>query len=210
MSDPTTVSGTDLRAERLRETVLDALSQITVDGTREVSVHDVARVAGVSRTSVYHLFPGGLEDMTVALADTFFEVVEAVAQREIATAPSTSPTEAVRAHLHALVQIADWRWRLLRSSLDWKVRSSAREHVDHRLAQLLEPLLDDLGDAVPRGVDRSTLAAFLAGGIILELTDWIRAHDGPGTASPEQFEQDLLDGQPRWFVGSDAVARTTA
>lgn len=203
MNDPTSTmtAPPDLRTERQRERVLDALTGLTVDGTREVSVHDVARAAGLSRTSVYHLFPSGLEDMAIGLVDTFYAIVEASARREIGSQQDPTPHDLVRAHLRALVHVVAWRRRLVRSYLDWKVPSQVREYDEQRLAEMLHSLLRELDDAVPVGVEQRQLARFLAGGMNTAAIDWVRSHDDGAARTPEQLQHELLVHLPRWFVG---------
>jgi AcrR family transcriptional regulator len=59
------------RASPHRERIIDGtLTCLARQGTAKTTVDDIARQAGVSRATVYRVFPGGREEMLAAVVDT--------------------------------------------------------------------------------------------------------------------------------------------
>src|SRR5271163_2540018 len=58
-------------SSRHRERVIDAtLTCLAGHGTVKTTVDDIARAAGVSRATVYRVFPGGRDELLAAVVDT--------------------------------------------------------------------------------------------------------------------------------------------
>src|ERR1700692_153783 len=59
------------RAPPHRERIIDGtLTCLARHGTAKTTVDDIARQAGVSRATVYRVFPGGRDEMLAAVVDT--------------------------------------------------------------------------------------------------------------------------------------------
>jgi AcrR family transcriptional regulator len=59
------------QSSRHRERVIDAtLTCLARQGTAKTTVDDIARAAGVSRATVYRVFPGGRDELLAAVVDT--------------------------------------------------------------------------------------------------------------------------------------------
>ncbi len=68
---PSPVGPATPRESRHRDTIIDAtLSCLARHGTLKTTVDDIARQAGVSRATVYRVFPGGRDEVLGAVVDT--------------------------------------------------------------------------------------------------------------------------------------------
>jgi AcrR family transcriptional regulator len=69
--DDRTVHADPAHSSRHRERIIDAtLTCLARHGTVKTTVDDIARSAGVSRATVYRVFPGGRDELLAAVVDT--------------------------------------------------------------------------------------------------------------------------------------------
>jgi AcrR family transcriptional regulator len=190
----TQAKAVDPRPARTRAAIYSAVTELTGDPGREISVNAILRASGVSRSGFYAHFTG-LDDLLVAMMSD--------AYRDIAVTYSTShgahPALAARRAQEQLVAFISARRAFFRSSLDWPVSSRAHETVTQAHADGIHDAIAARGDAAPAGVDIDDLALFIAGGVVAVLTRWIREGDD---MVPESVIVDrLLSVMPSWLLG---------
>src|SRR3954466_15877587 len=95
------------RSERTRGDLIAAARELFPDrGYANVSVEDIVRRAGVTRGALYHQFPGGKEDLFVAVFDQVETEVMAGIAETLAEAGAEDPIAGLRAGVDATVALA--------------------------------------------------------------------------------------------------------
>jgi len=95
------------RSERTRGRLIDAARELFMDrGYAGVPVEDVVRLAGVTRGALYHQFPGGKEDLFVAVFDQVETEVMAGIAETLADSGAEDPIAGLRAGVDATVALA--------------------------------------------------------------------------------------------------------
>src|SRR3954466_1875711 len=95
------------RSERTRGDLIAAARELFPDrGYANVSVEDIVRRAGVTRGALYHQFPGGKEDLFVAVFDQVEEGVMAGIADTLAEAGGEDLVAGIRAGIDATLALA--------------------------------------------------------------------------------------------------------
>src|SRR3954468_2147300 len=95
------------RSERTRARLIDAARELFMDrGYASVPVEEVVRRAGVTRGALYHQFPGGKEDLFVAVFDQVETEVMAGIAETLAESGAEDPIAGLRAGVDATVALA--------------------------------------------------------------------------------------------------------
>jgi AcrR family transcriptional regulator len=193
-----TARATDPRPARTRAAIIAATERlVAVDHAPEVSVNEIARTAGVSRSAFYAQF-SDLDELAVAmLVDAFREIgLDDIRAR----ADDGNDHHLAVTSNRRLVEHLALRYPFYRASLDWRLSGRVHDTVVSAYADQVAATMQVLGDRVPAGLDRADTARFIAGGAIALLTAWLR-EDAP--EQQEQIVTRLLAVMPDWLVGSD-------
>jgi len=180
----------DPRAERTRQTIFDAVATILVGRPQRVSVGDIVRVAGISRSSFYAHF-SSLDDLTASYLRRQFAELGAGPDGD-----SDGSAEQARSAYRRLVGQLLEDAPLYSSVLELPVARSAfddlvGEHADHLITSLLERA------EVPAGVPADFVSAYVAGGTLSLVDGWRR---GRIDVSDDELVDALVALLPAWLL----------
>lgn len=156
-----------------------------------VTASEVARLAGVGRTSFYTHFTGVDE----LLATMLGELLEGWLQveRELVTSTSIDTTSMRR----AFVELAADR-DLFRAGFDTDRSGALHRALTEKVSRLIEHMIDELQHRGLVGpVDVEIVVPFSAGGLVTALEAWSRA--APEQADPHRWADALEQTLPRWW-----------
>lgn len=163
-----------LPVDERRRALLDAGAALFAEHAfEEISMREIAAVAGVSKPLLYHYFPSKLALFKAAVAEHAVEL-----ERLIDEAEGLNPAERLRATLDAYLEWIDGHARTW-SNLMQSVATvpEARELVAAFRARTLARIATELsGSAEPRPALRNALAGWL-GHVDAALLDWIEHRD---------------------------------
>ncbi|XUK62463.1 HTH tetR-type domain-containing protein [Plantibacter sp. RU18] len=185
----------DPRAERTRSTIFDAVATILAGRPDRVSVGDIVRVAGISRSSFYAHF-SSLDELTAAyLRRQFAELGAPVALVRSAHEPWGSAERARAAYRRLVGQLLEDA-PLYSSVLELPVARSAfddlvGEHADQLIAALLEHA------EAPAGIPVELVSAYVAGGTLSLVDGWRR---GRIDVSDDELVDALVALLPEWLL----------
>ena len=180
MADSPRVRAADPRPGRTRAAIKRAVTRLAASGCVDISVHAIAREAGISRTAFYSQF-SDLDALAMGMLADAFE----------------GETGA-----ESLVDFIARHRQFFRASLDWRLRNQVQESVVAMLAERLRArMAEDASSAAPSGVDPDDAALFLAGGAIAVLTQWVR-DDEP---EPAHAVAERLDALQAVWLGQRPV-----
>lgn len=185
----------DPRAERTRQTIFNAVATILAGRPERVSVGDIVRVAGISRSSFYAHF-SSLDDLTAAyLRLQFAELVAPTILVRVAGEHAPN-AERARAAYRRLVGRLLEDAPLYSSVLELPVARSAFDdlvggHADNLVASLLEHA------EVPVGVPAELVSAYIAGGTLSLVDGWRR---GRIDVSDDELVDALVALLPAWLL----------
>ena len=153
-------------------------------GISKVTVDDIAAEAGVSRATLYRLFPGGRDVLFAALRDrdirTFFteldaHLVGAATLEEFAVGIVTAATQLLRGDLHLQLMLASEPGEVARSlgveSMPNIIRL-ATSLIGPRLHGFLDP---ERGAELAEWLSRVVVSYFLAPSTLVDLGDPVEA-----------------------------------
>ena len=191
----------DPRPARTKAALFAAARNLSVSGD-EVTVNDLARHSGVSRSAFYTHYDS-LDELLGEMLDAMFDVQEARAGALAAEGRTTQ--QIVQATAAGMTAYAVLHQAFLRGSLDWKVRHRAYMGVVQTCARLHEEVLHRMGEELPAHVDIARTAQFFAGGTMQVIVDWFvmaeqDARDGKEDDGCTLVEA-LLRLLPSWYTG---------
>jgi AcrR family transcriptional regulator len=162
------------KAQAVREQVLDVLlARVEGDGFREVAMEDLARSAGVSRRTLYRLFPTR-EALLVAAGKRFADTVGM--PQEIGGPEQLSAT--FREGSRLMERRADLARALYRSATGKGIRAGQRSRRIQMIGNALRSLTDKLEKDEARRV--TAVIAFL-----ISSNTWITIQDESGLDGDE-------------------------
>lgn len=185
----------DPRAERTRSTIFEAVATILAGRPERVSVGDIVRVAGISRSSFYAHF-SSLDELTAAyLRRQFAELGAPVAIVRPAHEPWGSAERARAAYRRLVGQLLEDA-PLYSSVLELPVARSAfddlvGEHADQLITALLERT------EAPAGIPVELVSAYVAGGTLSLVDGWRR---GRIDVSDDELVDALVALLPEWLL----------
>jgi len=186
---------TDPRAERTRRAILDAVGELTSLGHGAISVSDVVRRAGISRSSFYVHF-SSLDELAVSVLRQEFTAIGA-AGIDLRREGLVSRLEAARigyqrlvAHLVAHDSLYS---SVLGLPLSWQAYDAAVSAYAEELLQTIVGL-----PHVPAEVVPEVAARYLAGGALTIISSWIRADI---RISDDDLVDQLVALLPSWLDG---------
>ncbi|MBF4569447.1 TetR/AcrR family transcriptional regulator [Plantibacter sp. VKM Ac-2880] len=185
----------DPRAERTRQTIFDAVATILASRPERVSVGDIVRVAGISRSSFYAHF-SSLDDLTAAYLRMQFAGLAASGASVRPVGEPLGSTERAREAYRRLVAQLLEDAPLYSSVLELPVARSAfddlvGEHADHLIGALLERT------EVPVGIPAGLVSAYVAGGTLSLVDGWRR---GRIDVSDDELVEALVALLPAWLL----------
>ncbi|MGK9146816.1 TetR/AcrR family transcriptional regulator [Plantibacter flavus] len=186
----------DPRAERTRQTIFDAVATILAGRPERVSVGDIVRVAGISRSSFYAHF-SSLDELTAAYLRVQFAGLAAPTTpvRPLGE-PVRSVERAREAYRRLVAQLLEDA-PLYSSVLELPVARSAFDdlvgaHADDLIGSLLEQA------DVPAGVPADLVSTYVAGGTLSLVDGWRR---GRIDVSDDELVDALVALLPAWLFG---------
>lgn len=200
----------DPRALRTRQAIFEAVERLAADSStsgsdeRDLTVSDIVRVAGISRSSFYAHYDGVADVAAGLLAASF-------AQIEPNDAPAFDNTDALRRGYARLVDHLTDRYGFY-SSL--RALPSMRGAYDDAVTGYCRGLLlSVLPNELPDGIDAEFTAAYVAGGSLAVLGGWI---GGRLDGTDDELVDHLVAQLPEWLtdctshpVGSRSGTRST-
>lgn len=185
----------DPRAERTRQTIFDAVATILAGRPERVSVGDIVRVAGISRSSFYAHF-SSLDELTAAYLRLQFAGLAAPTATIRSAGASFQGVERAREAYRRLVSQLLEDAPLYSSVLELPVARSAfddlvGEHADQLIGSLLERV------EVPAGIPTGLVSAYVAGGTLSLVDGWRR---GRIDVSDDELVEALVALLPAWLL----------
>ena len=149
------------RDARRAQLVAAAAPVVALQGLSDYSLDEVAHDAGVTRNLLYHYFPRGRPDLTLAVLEEAGRVLtEGWVVDEAIPLPERIAMNVGRLIDHAMQPSDAWRlYRLARVSTDPEVRGVFDRFVDTVIASIS---LNNLGTADPPPLARAALVGFFA------------------------------------------------
>ncbi|MFZ4894817.1 TetR/AcrR family transcriptional regulator [Plantibacter sp. Mn2098] len=191
---------TDPRAERTRQTIFAAVGTLMAARAESVSVGDIVRTAGISRSSFYAHFSSLDELTTDFLRLQFSEIGTAgveIHPGDLDDASGTGRSAARIGYRRLIAHLTD-HFPLYSSVLDLPVaRSTYDEIVTAYTNRMIASLVDTV--SVPAGTRPELVAAYVAGGTLALVGAWMR---GSIDVSDDELVDELIALLPPWLLAS--------
>lgn len=189
---PSLHSSHDPRAERTRQSIFAAIRTLMSRRATPVSVGDVVRTAGISRSSFYAHFS--------SLDEVASELVRAQFGGIGASGPGFDrgevPGGAARAEYALLVEHLVENFALYSGALELPLTRSAYDDIVEGYAdRLLESVV--LLDRLPVGVNPRLTAIHIAGGAVTVISAWLR---GQLDVTDRELVDQLVRLLPSWLI----------
>lgn len=184
----------DPRAERTRQLIFTAIRTLIADQSASVSVPDIVRIAGISRSSFYAHF-ASLDVLAAEYLRAQFSDLDAAALTE--AGPHLAAGEnAARVGYTRLVAHMVENFPLYASVLALPLTRSAYDQiVDAYATQMLESVL--VADSVPADVNAELVTTYVAGGALTLISAWMR---GQLDVSDDDLVDQLVALLPAWVL----------
>lgn len=192
----------DPRGEHTRQLVFTAIRQLMSDSTTAVTVADIVRVAGISRSSFYAHF-GSLDELAAEVLGLQFAEVGGLGidLRRGSTIPRRT---AARLGYERLIAHMVDNFPLYSSALDLPITRKAYDDVVATYSmRLLESVI--LLGYVPPGVNARLACTYVAGGAMTLISAWMR---GQIEASDDELTTQLVELLPPWILESSTKETT--
>ncbi|MFC4224733.1 TetR/AcrR family transcriptional regulator [Lysinibacter cavernae] len=200
------VATSDPRSERTRQLVFGAVQQLMSSGAQAVSVSDIVRAAGISRSSFYTHF-GGLDELATsflraqiaAISASGTDLLESSVSGIIAAdAGETSGLEAARVGYGRLIEHMVENFPLYTSVIELPpVRHAYNDIIRRYVRGVLGAIIEQA--TVPAGVNAELVALYEAGGALTLISAWMR---GNLDLSDEELTEQLVAFLPDWLASS--------
>lgn len=192
ISEQTARQAIDPRAEKTRQAILDSVQSLISDRVTSVTVSDIVRVAGISRSSFYVHF-GNLDELAVDfLREQFAEI--ATSGLEAPSGASRKP--AVRAGYRRLIGHIVGNYPLYSTVLDLPLTRGAFDAVVEAYSSRLLSSIVQLAQ-VPAGVNAHLVTTYVAGGTLTTISAWMR---GDIDLSDDEMVEHLVALLPDWLL----------
>ncbi len=196
----------DPRAERTRRRIFAAVTELmseTSERSHGLSVTDIVRTAGVSRSSFYAHFASLDELATEFLRIQLTEIAESGA--ELRRDDLIAPPAAARIGYSTLVAHLLENYQLYSTVLELPLTRGVFEQSVGVLADRLTGTVIEAGH-VPSGVKPDLVATYVAGGVMTLLSSWIR---GETDVSDDELVDQLVGLLPPWLLDPQEELLTT-
>ncbi|MDH6236975.1 TetR/AcrR family transcriptional regulator [Cryobacterium sp. CG_9.6] len=190
----------DPRAERTRQLIFTATRALMADPTASVSVADIVRMGGISRSSFYAHF-ASLDDVAAELLRVQFAEIsvgdidlpddsdDAIEGRGRARRGYTRLVGHMLENFPLYSTVAELP--LTRSAFD--------QIVDAYASRMLESIFE--GEDVPPQVDAELVTTYVAGGALTLISAWMRGHID---VSDDELVDQLVTLLPEWLMAPPA------
>jgi AcrR family transcriptional regulator len=183
---------TDPRAARTREAIFTGIERLMSEHVVNVSVSDVVRTSGVSRSSFYVHF-SGLEDLALAFLtrqiDIIGEAGVGVRRDDLITGVA-----AARIGYSRLIEHIVQHYPLYSTVLESpSTRGAFEAAIDAYSRRLLRSVL--VLDVAPRDAHVEVAVAYVAGGALTVISSWMR---GEFDLDDDELVRQLVDLLPDW------------
>jgi AcrR family transcriptional regulator len=183
---------TDPRAARTREAIFAGIEQLMSSPRARVTVQDIVRASGVSRSSFYVHF-AGLEDLALAFLtrqiDIIGEAGVGIRQDDLVAGPA-----AARIGYGRLVEHIVQHYPLYSTALEGtSTRRAFEAAIDSYSRRLLRTVLTL--DVAPGNAHPEVVVAYVAGGALTVISSWMR---GEFEIDDDELVQQLVDLLPEW------------
>jgi AcrR family transcriptional regulator len=183
----------DPRAERTRNAIFSAIQDVTAERSATVSVADIVRAAGISRSSFYAHF-ASLDELAAELMRMQFADL-ASPGAQVGSEEAIPSQHAVRVGFSRLVAHMVENLPLYSSVLELPLTRSAYDNiVAAYVTRLMESVL--VMDDVPRGLNQDIALTYIAGGTLTLISAWMR---GLLDVSDDQLVDQLVMLLPSWL-----------
>jgi AcrR family transcriptional regulator len=184
----------DPRAERTRSAIFAAIRELMTERAASVSVADIVRIAGISRSSFYAHF-AGLDELAAELLRTQFADI-GPDSLDVKVVDRVDGREAARHGYAQLVAHMVENFPLYSSVLDLPLTRSAYDHiVEAHANRLLRSVL--VLDRVPAAMKPDVAISYLAGGALTLISAWMRGHLD---VSDDELVEHLVGLLPAWLT----------
>ncbi|MDJ0334078.1 MAG: TetR/AcrR family transcriptional regulator [Rhodoglobus sp.] len=193
---------TDPRAEHTRQLVFAAVRQVLSDRPTRVTVADIVRAAGISRSTFYAHF-GSLDELAVEVLRRQFDEIGdlGVDWRRDDMIPGRA---AARLGFGRLIDHIVDNFPLYSSALQTPhTRSAYDALVESYVTRLMHAVITL--DTVPDDVDAKLVSTFIAGGAMTLISAWMR---GQIELSDDDLVRQLVDLLPHWILESPTKETT--
>lgn len=191
---PPAKSTSDPRAAKTRRDIFSAIEKLMSDGSTTVSVSDIVRIAGISRSSFYAHYSGLDEVATEFLRAQFAGIGETGIEERAGS--GLVGMSAARVGYGRLVDHMVEHYPLYSSVLELPLTRNAYDKIlNAYVRRLLESIL--ILDSVPAGVKPELVVAYVAGGALTLISAWIR---GRLDVSDDELVEQLVRLLPPWTV----------
>ncbi len=187
---------TDPRAEHTRQMIFAAVRQLISDSDARVTIPDIVRIAGISRSTFYAHF-SSLDDLAVeVLRRQFDEIGElGVEWRRDDMIPGRAAARLGFGRLIAhIVDNFPLYWSALHTPL---TRSAYDALVENYVGRLMDAVIGI--DPVPDDLDAKLVSTYVAGGAMTLISAWMR---GEIELSDDELVRQLVDLLPPWILES--------
>lgn len=182
----------DPRAEKTKQAIFEAIQTLMPQRAEAISVSDIVRTAGISRSSFYVHFSGLTEVATHFLRRQFDEVEAA----ELSPDEFVTGSHAAREGYRRLVTHMVDHYPLYVSVLDQPLaRGAYDELIDSYANRLLQSIAAYA--AVPPGVKPEVVTTYVSGGALTLISAWMK---GLVDVSDDELVEVLVDLLPSWLV----------
>ncbi|MDF2443409.1 MAG: hypothetical protein JWR01_1612 [Subtercola sp.] len=191
----------DPRVFRTRAKILDAVHALVARHEPSISVPDIVREAGISKTSFYHHF-ASLDEIALLLVEQAY-VDSGRVSRAAHASDELSYAETTRAYYRRLVEHYVEHREFYRSVVTLRLSRDVHTHAVRAMAADIEP--DVAGNPYrPPSVRPYLAASFIASAVVGFLDEWI---EGDFDATSDELLEGLLQLLPPWFTrGREGLA----
>lgn len=183
----------DPRAERTRRDIVAAVERLMTEHTTAVTVSEIAKAAGVSRSSFYAHFPS-LDALAAEYLVRQFDSIGATSvdlRREDLLPAGSAARMGYRRLIEHMVEHYPFYSNVLELPLGRSVYDRIAEAYAARLRESMELL------PVPFGVDPAIVATYIAGGALTLISAWM---GGALDISDDELVDQLVLQLPAWFL----------
>jgi AcrR family transcriptional regulator len=184
----------DPRAARTRQMIFGAVETLMSERTSTVSVSDIVRTAGISRSSFYAHFTGLDILATDYLRSQLAEISQAGV--ELRRKDLITGMPAARIGYRRLIAHMVEHYPLYSSVLELPPTRTAHNAIVGAYAGQIVQSIEAL-DFVPAGVDPELVATYVAGGALTLIGAWM---NGQFEASDDALVEQLASLFPTWLI----------
>lgn len=190
-----TFATADPRAERTRRAILMAIGTLMAQRTAQVTVGDIVRVAGISRSSFYAHFSSLDELAAEYLRLQLVEISAEETSAPDAPEPDSGASAARRGYSSLMAHMAD-NYPLYSSVLELPLSRSVYDDIVQAYARrVVDSLVARRG--VPASVDTDVATMYLAGGTLTLIRAWM---SGLLDVSDDELVEQLVELLPVWLL----------